>query len=213
MEAGLSSIYSWIKNITFFILLCEFISCLINNAKYKKYFNFVTGLLFVLMITGPVLSLTGGAENLKEVFDREYVLYDTDDITFNPDLSDYNRDNAILVEYKNHLKKQVEMLVGSYGYMIGDIDFNIKEDNAKSDYGAINSVKMSVYKEDYGLQNDISDRRVLIEDILIEHPPYGKDNENNITPDKLMLKKVISDFYHLDINNINITIWEEQNGG
>ncbi len=213
MGVGLSGIYSWIRNITFFILLCEFISCLINNEKYKKYFNFVTGLLFVLMITGPVLSLTGGTENLKKVFDREYVLYDTDDITFNPDSSDYDRESAILIEYKNHLRKQVEMLVGSYGYMIGDIDFNIKEDNAKSDYGAINSVKMSVYKEDFGSKNEISGRRIMIEDILVERSSFDKDSEGDITPDKLMLKKVISDFYHLDINNINITIWEEQNGG
>lgn len=50
-----------VKNITVFILLFSIISNLFSKSQYGKYFEFIQGLIIIILVMAPLLSwLSGG---------------------------------------------------------------------------------------------------------------------------------------------------------
>lgn len=60
------AIYSWIQNLVcYFILLSAVMNFLPDNS-YKKYIQYYTGLLLILVILSPVLHITGIQDKIDE---------------------------------------------------------------------------------------------------------------------------------------------------
>ena len=55
-------IYGWIKNIICFYIFITVILHLLPKENYRKYVRFFTGMLLVILVMNPVLSLLGKEE-------------------------------------------------------------------------------------------------------------------------------------------------------
>lgn len=51
-------ISQWLKNITFYYIIVTLILQMTPTQEYKKYIQFFTGLILILLLAEPVLSLT-----------------------------------------------------------------------------------------------------------------------------------------------------------
>ena len=51
-------ISQWLKNITFYYIVVTLILQMAPNHEYKKYIQFFTGLILILLLAEPVLNLT-----------------------------------------------------------------------------------------------------------------------------------------------------------
>ena len=63
-------ISQWLKNITFYYIIVTLILQMTPNQEYKKYIQFFTGLILILLLAEPVLNLTEIGASI-EVYEQQ----------------------------------------------------------------------------------------------------------------------------------------------
>ena len=53
----LESIYIWIENIAFYLVIIVAIIQMVPGESYKKYIRFFVGMILILMMAGPILKI------------------------------------------------------------------------------------------------------------------------------------------------------------
>lgn len=69
-------IYQWLKNLAIFYILLTALMHLVPDKKYGQYVRFFMGLLLVLMLCMPVVSIMGKGKALAEGFQVNYAAQD-----------------------------------------------------------------------------------------------------------------------------------------
>ena len=64
-------LYQWIENIAFYLVIFTIATQLIPNNSYKKYIRFFSGLILVLMLSGPILKLFNMEESFQVFYENE----------------------------------------------------------------------------------------------------------------------------------------------
>ena len=72
MEKVLLDIYSWIKCLAIFYILLTMLIHLVPTGKYQRYVRFFMGLLLMVMLITPMLSILEKAKTLPESFSSLY---------------------------------------------------------------------------------------------------------------------------------------------
>lgn len=62
-------IYQWVENIAFYLLIFTVAMQLIPNKSYKNYIRFFTGLVLIIMIAKPIISLFGMEQEFDSFFE------------------------------------------------------------------------------------------------------------------------------------------------
>lgn len=66
------SIYTWMQNIVFYLVIVTAVLEVLPGRNYQKYIRFFTGLVLMVLLLTPVLNLAG----VKEVFTELYHGYE-----------------------------------------------------------------------------------------------------------------------------------------
>lgn len=66
----IESIYNWLKNIVFYLMIITAVLEALPGGNYQKYIRFFTGMVLMLLLLMPVLSLTGTEELFTEQYHR-----------------------------------------------------------------------------------------------------------------------------------------------
>lgn len=61
-------LYEWIQNLAFYLVLVTAVIHMIPESGYKKYIQFFTGLVLILMILTPVLRVFGMDSHIKDIY-------------------------------------------------------------------------------------------------------------------------------------------------
>ena len=61
-------IYTWMKNIVFYLVIVTAVLEVLPGTAYKKYIRFFTGLVLIMLLLTPFLSLTGAGEVFTELY-------------------------------------------------------------------------------------------------------------------------------------------------
>lgn len=70
----LESLYAWIKNIAYYMILITAIWHIVPNSAYRKYIKFFTGMTLILLILSPVMQLFGTDQ--KTEFEKSIEAYE-----------------------------------------------------------------------------------------------------------------------------------------
>lgn len=65
-------LYMWIRNLAVFYILFTALLHLVPDGKYQRYVRFFMGLLLIIMLSTPVLSIFGKSGELWQEFQRNY---------------------------------------------------------------------------------------------------------------------------------------------
>lgn len=69
----LTYLYEWISNLAFYLVLVTAVLQIVPGKEYKKYIRFFSGLVMILLMTTPILKLTGMEKRFYEIYhSREY---------------------------------------------------------------------------------------------------------------------------------------------
>lgn len=69
----LKTIYEWVQNTAFYLVVVTAVLAVIPGNGYKKYIQFFTGLVMILLLLTPILKLTGMEGTFQELYSsREY---------------------------------------------------------------------------------------------------------------------------------------------
>lgn len=64
----IEAIYTWMQNIVFFLVIVTAVLEVLPGTSYQKYIRFFTGLILMLLLLTPFLSLTGSGETFQELY-------------------------------------------------------------------------------------------------------------------------------------------------
>ena len=62
-------IYQWIENIAFYLVILTVGMQMVPNGVYKKYIQFFSGLILVILLMGPIFKIFGVKNEFEELFD------------------------------------------------------------------------------------------------------------------------------------------------
>lgn len=80
-------IYDWIQNLSIYMVLMMAVLQLIANKDYQKYFQFLSGLLFILLLITPLMKITNTQTTFQELFQS----------------IQYQQETELLEEYETYL--------------------------------------------------------------------------------------------------------------
>ena len=64
----IEAIYTWMKNIVFFLVIITAVLEVLPGTAYQKYIRFFTVLVLMMLLLTPVLSLSGAGEVFTELY-------------------------------------------------------------------------------------------------------------------------------------------------
>lgn len=105
-------IFDWIKNVAYYMILLSAFLHVVPNEGYRKYIRLFTGVILILLLSSPILSLFGTEpeelfiihadeyeDKLKEIQEETAYLYEIDESFY---AEDESRMQAETEEIKIH---------------------------------------------------------------------------------------------------------------
>ncbi|MGB8450953.1 MAG: stage III sporulation protein AF [Anaerocolumna sp.] len=208
----MSEIYGWVKNIVIFLTLTTIVTNLLGKSSYKKYVSLITGIILVILVISPLLKLFQLDKTMDYYFTTNTLLAEAEDMNGRLVDAEENQMSTILGEYKGQIGKQVGNLLEGQELYLKDIVVTIDEEEKSSTFGNLLALNITASYVRSETRKDSID----IDKVDIEHIEIGgkkgtdTDNGNHIlTPREINIKNLLSDFYNMNPDNINISIQEQ----
>jgi stage III sporulation protein AF len=201
-------VYTWIKNVVIYMIINTIIMNLLGNSSYKKYVSIVSGMILVLIVVSPLMQFM----NLDDKLD--YFLassdYSVEVADFKNDLRrmDEKQSDAIFAEYIAKIKTNVENLLLQEGVYLASFDLSIDRDVGSATFGEIRSMDIKASRKK--TQNGEKEPMISIENIEITKIETDGQSRETVekppSPQEILIKNKLSDFYNIEQGNINISI-------
>lgn len=188
-----STLYEWVKNIVFYMVLVTAVMNVLPNSSYKKYIKLFTGMIMIILVLTPINKLLGIDSKLdnafiKNMYSQSFKINDSEikEVFGSGQL-------RLIEEYETEIEKNISDLILEGGFYPVEVEAVINSDESSSEYGTLCSIKAVISRTETDSSN------VRVNRIVI--------NEDNIeTPEEITVKNTLINFYNLNSDNINISI-------
>ncbi len=208
----MAEVYSWVKNIIIFLVLTTIISNLLGKSNYKKYINLITGIILVLFVISPLLKLFQLEDTLDYFLSSNLLVTDAEDLNGKLIDMEEGQMSAILKEYKEEIGMQISELLEGQDLFIASITIIVEEDEKSAVFGTIKSMDIvaSYIRQNTNLSSS-EINKIEIDSIKIgdKKESTAEMEEDYLTPSEINVKNMLSDFYNMNPDNINISIQEQ----
>ena len=174
-----------IKSVFFAFLLMQIIEYCIPNKSYVQYIKFYGGLMIIAMIASSVIELMTGTDWMGRLYNRFQSQLEAGDLKTKLEIYDNTSADKILKAYSDEISGKVRAITMDNGleFVSCKVVFELDEDSEF--YGYLKNISVSVRKK-YGAKDGDSNGAV---NVIIKN-----------------IQKEISDFYNLNMGNINVNI-------
>ena len=192
----MSTVLEWVCDIAVYLILITIILQVIPK-RFRKYINFFTGVLLIILVISPVTGLFSVDVALADYFEMEEMrqaLNDMEDmIKFTENVSE----EKLIDNYSGQIKSKISELIKGYGFRITDVQVGWNLDEETDKYGSIDSIYIV-------LDEKRTQGTIVIEPVKIA---IGEQKTDPYTEKEIKeMKKIIADFYNLENSHINIMI-------
>lgn len=187
-----------------FSLVATLLEMIIPNSNFKKYVQFVIGLVLVVIIFTPMAKLLRSDIDQKVSEGIESVTNDSTNQVeelMNAQKGEILAGNKeyILNEFSKALKENAnEEMVREFSYSIDAIDIVLKDDKSEVDYENISEINVRIGS------NENSESVLPIEKIRIGEKNKGTNQQ--ATRDLLEVQKFLIKTWELDATDIKVNI-------
>jgi stage III sporulation protein AF len=207
----LETLNAWIKHIILLILFATFLELLIPNNDYKKFIKVIMGLLVLLAVLQPILEIVDHSwDGMEAAAVTGSKIGETKtEIANNGSNFRNERDRVALEQYKKELTKQVRVLTGSIdGIMEVRAEIVLNEDKSEKNYSTIKNI--TIYAKPGHESKNTTEvnpiKQVEIGNKAKSMTPAAVLNDQH----KEHIKKVVTEFYHLKPEQIEVIEWPGQ---
>lgn len=188
----------WAKNIVYYILFVKLISHLIPNGNMSKYIKLFTGILLIVVLMEPILSLSNMDQKvMSNIMNMENMIAHKDFESQSKTYSNVNDQLAINL-YKKQVEEHIRKLVEDEGAIVSSVDIKINVEEG-THYGEIVSINLQVAKKN-------NNKAVTIEKIEIG----SNSSTHNVKAEDIIIEKNIKialrGFYNIPPDNMNISV-------
>jgi len=201
----IDGILTWVFSIAVFLILITLILQLLPE-RFKKYLNFYTGVLLMLIAIKPITNLLKIDSDIVSYFELGEMELKLGDISDSLSLTRDVTEDKLINEYNLLVEESITRLLSEYGYVISDISVDWNLDADSTAYGSIASI--SVALKDKSTGGTVTGIKP-IEPIIIGGAAVTAATEPvEEKPEILEIKNKLVGFYNLKGEHINITIQE-----
>lgn len=213
----MSEIYAAVKNIIVFMLLLTVIMNLLGKSGFKQYIRIFAGLVLILIVIKPALSLMNAEDKVNHYFDMNYFKINASDITGEVYNAQEKYQGKVLSEYKEMIQEQINTQLSAHDLEIVKLILDIESDASKTNCGQILRIDlMAKSREKSVKQNENSDvdkiDEVAIDKIEINRPKNASEVKESgdqfDTVLELTVKQGLVSLYGVNIDNISVKIVE-----
>lgn len=196
-----------IISIVTFSLVSTMIGNMIQDSVYKKYIASFSGILFVIMIINPVLSLFD--ERLMEkLYDKYSFVFEGDEYKLDSVGWEEEYSEATKKEYEEMVRDKIEKLVGDL-CQVNECTIEYENNIESNNYGEIYKISLKVGRKDNLYKdNNKNDNEVKeIEKINIGEAVQDKENKEDGKGYKEVTQKIkesVAEYFELEKDNIDI---------
>lgn len=113
--------FSWMKNLVLYLILSGICINLAPGNNYKRYINFFSGLVIILIIAEPIAYILHfGKNDVGSVYNRLHISSDISSIEGMENMYNY---------YEMSLKSAIESSLSNVGYEVYSVNCITNEDN------------------------------------------------------------------------------------
>ena len=199
----MEALVSYAKSILFFLLFVNLIMQLLKGSSYEKFVRPVCGMILVILIVKPVLSLFGMEKQLLFAAEQKIsFLFSEGEAEFVlPEGTGY--EFSVLEAYEEELTGQLREMLSEEGLLLVSADFSLSAET--NSFGEIRGLTVEVKEGEEVWQ---SAERIKIAPIVFEK----EATKDGMSAEEIRVKDKLADFYNLERENIYVNIKEENNG-
>lgn len=182
-----------IKNILVYVVIVSVLKSLVTNQKYRQYFQFLSGLIMILLMLTPIISLLDGENTWYNVLEEQFLQMDLTEVEDQMKIADGKFAKAVEQEYQETVAAQVKTLAQQKGMAVEDAKVVLKKEK---DAWMIQEISLTANK-DTGAEREISVETVQME----------KENEvkkEDTSGKARALRKQLCDYFVLGEDKVHI---------
>ncbi|WP_455714091.1 stage III sporulation protein AF [Anaerosporobacter sp.] len=211
----MEQIYSLVRNIVVYIILVTIIMNLVGKSSYRRYISIFTGMVLILIVTKPILSLFNLSDTFNYYFKNNLFMVESKDYNDELMAADEAGKQAILSEYQNIVKDQIETVLTRYKLYPSTVNASLDSDESSDEYGLVTEITIvaAFTREDKTIaSSDINVDKIMInQDIKIDgkvekEQPDKEAGAYEGTKNKI--REELSSSFQIEPDRIHITIEE-----
>lgn len=185
----MNSLSEYVRNVFCLYIILSIAGNLTANEKYARYIRLFSGIMIIIAVIGPVVSLfgineTGIDENIFEEYELSEEVYGA------IMRAEEGRNQEIIDAYYSSVKDKVSEYASQWGYTAHDTTVEINLDPQSVDYGKVVLIRTQLDAEE------------STEGLNSENVYYGYDI--------VTIKNNLANFYNIPVANIYINIYNRQ---
>lgn len=140
----MTEIYSWVRNITFYMIFLSVAENLLADSRYEKYLRFFGGIVLILLVVQPVTGILGLDQKAAGLFQQLSVQMETGDLQDRLREMEEQRQDQVVLAYQNAIGQDISRMAEERGFSCLVVRTEIEEDPESPDYGRLRSVYMEL---------------------------------------------------------------------
>ncbi len=116
-----------VQNILVYVVIVTVLRGLISNPKYSQYFQFFSGVIMILLMMSPILTVFQYENEWYSILEEKVLKMDLDHIKEEMNIADGRFEEMVREEYKETVKKQVMMMAEENGLNAEEVLVDIKQ--------------------------------------------------------------------------------------
>ncbi len=193
----INAMSTWAKSIILAVIVSTIIQMILPEGNNKKYIKTVIGLYILFTIISPIISKISGGNSTIDVSKYENYFNVESTTTASANVIDKNLDNT----YTSSIKADIKNRMKQKGYKVNSLDANIELKNEEA-YGTINSLKMSLEREESNNNSNIQTVNKI--EIKISNNTNEAKQNNLTSMEKQEIKNYLSETYSIKKENIEV---------
>lgn len=181
-----------VQNILVYVVIVTVLRGLITNPKYSQYFQFFSGIIMILLMLSPILSVFDFENEWYSLLEEKVLQMDLEHIKAEMNVADGKFEQMVRDEYRETVEKQVLMMAEenevdakevSVEFLSGDAQWQIAE------------ISVMAESEENG-------EMVSVEAVQMDGG--GRNNIDNISKDIKAFKKQICSYFAIGEDKVHI---------
>ena len=197
----MDEIISYAKTVLFFLLFVNLLMQLLKGSSYERFVHPVCGMILVIMILRPVLSMFGGEEKVLYAAEQKLSLLLAQGEQGYVQEEGTGYEFAVLEAYEKELIIQLSEALAEEGLSVVNADFSLSAE--EKDFGTIRGLTLTAEAA-----KEQREGRIYIAPIVFERGI----REETVSAEEIRIKDKLADFYRIEKENINVSIKEERDG-
>ena len=215
----MEALYSWVTNISFYLIFITVLGNMLPSKKYEKYIRFFAGMVLILLVIKPFTSGLRIDDRLSHAFESISFQTETQDLKAQLTGMEQQRLSGMVKQYEEAVSVDLERMAQAEGFYKKSITVTIGADQSEDSFGAVTKIVMILTRQEeegeetLGPANaDPIEKVVPVAPVTIEtdnHKRQEREEKNRENSAVNTLRTRISEYYGLEAQEIEIRLEDE----